>query len=214
MNRFLLVIVLALALPIAARADDASHRAKAQEMMALIRTQQMVEQNSKSMKKQITDAAQATIGLDATPEKKAQAEAFEKKAFDLIDTQLGWASMQPGITDIYVKALTEDQLDGIIAFYKTPAGAALLTTMPEVSSQVNQFGSARIKDSLTPQLTQMFLAFRASMAPAPAAAAAPATAAPAASPAVKPAPATPAAKPAVKATPKATGTAAKPGTAK
>lgn len=203
MKRLSLVLVLALALPLAAHADDASHRAKAQEMMALIRTQQMVEQNANSMKKQITDAAQATIGLDPAPEKKAQAEAFVKKADDLIDTQLSWASMQPGITDIYVKAFTEEQLDGIIAFYKTPGGAALLTTMPEINSQVNQFGSSRIKDTLTPQLTQMFQAFRASQAPAvaPSPAAAPApTAAPAASaPAAKPAPKS-TAKPAASAT--------------
>ena len=110
--------------------------------------------------------------------------------------------MQPGITDIYVKAFTEEQLDGIIAFYKTPAGAALLTTMPDINTQVNQFGSARIKDTLSPQLTQMFQAFRASQAPAAAAkpaAAPPSSAAPvvtpAASPAAKPAAAKPVAKP-------------------
>jgi hypothetical protein len=156
MNRLAaLLLVLALSFPLTARADDASHRAKAQELMALLHTQEMVEHIADSLKKQLPDAATSVIGANPTPDKKTGAASFVKHADDLIDTQLSWSNLQSAFTDIYVKNFTEEQLDGIIAFYKSPAGLALLTTMPTINNQVNQYGDQKIID-LKPQIKQLY----------------------------------------------------------
>jgi uncharacterized protein len=160
MNRIAALLVLALAFPLAARADDASHRAKAQEMMAILHSQQMVQNISDSLKKQFPDAATTVIGPDPSPEKKAHADEFVKHADQLIDAQLGWSVLEPAFIDIYVKNFTEEQLDAIIAFYKTPAGLALLTTMPTINNQISQYGNQRLTDVLKPQLKQLFDDFR------------------------------------------------------
>ena len=84
----------------------------------------------------------------------------------MIDAQIGWKVMQEQFITIYEKTFTEEQLDSIIAFYKSPAGVALLTNMPEVNVQISQFAQARIQ-ALQPQLQQLYNDLRKSLAPAP-----------------------------------------------
>jgi hypothetical protein len=189
-NRIALLIVLALCFPVAARADEASHRAKAQEMMTLLHTDKMVQQNADNMMKQISAAADKAAGTDPTPDVKAKVADFEKQAQQMIDAQISWKVMQDQFTDIYAKKFTEEQLDNIIAFYKSPAGVALLTSMSDVNTEIGKVGVGRVQ-ALQPQLQQLYADLKKNLAPppptlspmgpAPSAAPAPA-AAPAASP--------------------------------
>jgi hypothetical protein len=178
-RRLALLLTLVLPFSLAARADEVSHRAKAQEMMTLLHTQRLVQSISDNIKKQIVEAAGSITGPTPTPDQEAKAADFEKQASQLIDAQLSWNSMKTEFTDIYAKAFTEEQLDGIIAFYKTPAGVALLDNMPAVNTQVQQFGTSHMT-ALQPRLKDLFDNFRKSVT---AAASAPSLGAPDAAPA-------------------------------
>jgi uncharacterized protein len=166
MNRIAAALLLAFSLPLAAHADEASHRAKAQELITLLHTQQLFEHNADSLKTQLSAVAGNTIGPDPTLAKKAEADDFIKQASQLIDAKLSWSAMQPGVTDIYVKNFTEEQLDAIVAFYKTPAGSAFLTNMSAVSTQVTALGTQRLSVELRPQLMQLVTTFKQKEAPA------------------------------------------------
>src|ERR1019366_255298 len=165
MNRSALVLVLALCLPIAARADEASHRAKAQEMIVLLHTDRMVKQVSANFMKQLSTAGEKLIGPNATDDKKAQLADFEKKFAQMIDAQVGWDVIEPLLTDYYTKAFTEEELDVIVTFYKTPAGAALVERMPAVNSQAIQLLQAKMA-AVQPQMKQMYGDFQKSLAAA------------------------------------------------
>jgi len=183
-----LLLTLALCLPLAARADEAPHRAKAAQLVALLHTERMVQRVSDSIMKQVSDAAESSLGPNPTPEKKAHLDDFEKKIAQLVDEQLGWKAMQPAFVDLYAKSFTEQELDAIVAFYRTPAGVALLGKMPSIDAQATQLAKSRM-DALQPKLNQLFDDFRKSQAaPAPATTPAPAATSPA--PAATPAPAT------------------------
>jgi len=166
MNRISAALLLALALPLCARADDASHRAKAKELITLLNTRQMVEHNVDNLKTQLAAVAGNTIGPDATPAKKTDAQDFIKQAGQLIDAKLSWSAIEPGITDIYIKNFTEEQLDAIVAFYKTPAGSAMLTNMSNVNIQVQALGTQRLATELRPQLVQLVTTFKQKEGPA------------------------------------------------
>jgi hypothetical protein len=166
MNRIALLLALALCLPLVARADEASHRAKVQEMMSLLSTEKNVQGVVDKFMKQITDVADKEAGPNPSPETKAKVADFEKQALFIIESQVGWKEMQADFTDIYAKSFTEEELDGIIAFYKSPAGSALLTKMPDVNVQIAKVGGARVQ-ALQPQLQQLYTDFRKSLAPPP-----------------------------------------------
>jgi hypothetical protein len=166
MNRIALLLVLALPFPIAARADEASHRAKAQEMMSLLHTEKVIQQNADTLMQQVTEAADKAAGPDATPGAKAKVDDFKKQATKMVAEQIGWKALEPQFTDVYAKAFTDEQLDAIISFYKSPAGVALLTGMPDVNTQLSKFGQGRIQ-ALQPQLQQLYADFKKSLAPPP-----------------------------------------------
>jgi uncharacterized protein len=186
MKRTALLLVLALCLPIAARADETTHRAKAQEMITLLHTDRMVKQISANFMKQLSTAGEKLIGPNATPESKTQLADFEKKFSQMIDAQVGWDVIEPQLADYYTKAFTEEELDVIVTFYKTPAGASLVDKMPSVNAQATQLLQSKMA-AVQPQMKQMYEDFQKSQSAAAAAAAA--TAAP------TPAPATPATSP-------------------
>ena len=177
-----LLLTLILCLPLAARADDASRHAKAAQMVTLLHTESMVQQASVTILKQVSDAAEKAVGTTPTPQSKAQLADFEKKASQMIDAQVGWNALQPAITDLYAKTFTEQELDVIVAFFKTPESAAFLQKMPQINDQVEQLAHSRLV-VLQPQINQALDDFSKSQAPPPPATAPAAAHAPAASPA-------------------------------
>jgi hypothetical protein len=44
----------------------------------------------------------------------------------------GWDKIKEDIIDIYVDVFTKEELEGIIAFYKTPVGQKLIKKQPEL----------------------------------------------------------------------------------
>jgi hypothetical protein len=179
-HRLALLLVLVLCLPLVARADQASRRAKAAQLVVLLHTERMVQQASATILKQVSDAADNAIGPNATLESKARLADVEKIISLLIDAQLGWKAMEPGITDLYAQTFTEQELDAIVAFYKSPAGIALLDKMPQINAQIEQLAHSRLV-ILQPQINQAFEDFRKTQAPPPAATAPAASPAPAVS---------------------------------
>jgi hypothetical protein len=190
MNRTALVpvvvLALALTLPIAAHADDASHRAKAQEMVALLHTDQPVQQVSGNMKKQVADAADHVTGPNPQPAVKTKLDDFKKQTSDLIEAKVSWKVLEPQFVDIYYKTFTEPEMDGILAFYKTPSGKVLIDKTPTINAQASQLEQTTFV-ALETQLKQMFDDYRRTLGTTPP----PANAAPATPGSSSPSPSTP-----------------------
>lgn len=194
LSRLVLPLALAFSLPLAAQhssptpqaaraavtahAVTASQRAKAGQLVLLLHADRMVQQAVDGIVKQVSDAAQSVTGLNPTPANKARLDDFDGKISQMLDAQLGWKALQPVLTDLYAKTFTEQQLDAIITFYKTPAGAALVEKIPEIDAQVSQLAKSKL-NVLQPQMNQMFADFRKSQL----------AATPVAAPALAPAPA-------------------------
>lgn len=162
MNRAALLIALALCLPLTARADDASLHAKAKELVTLLHTDRMVGQLAENMKKRTQDAAQKAIGAHPTAENTARLADFNKKVSDTVDATIGWQSLESSFTDVYAKTFTEDELNSIIAFYKSAAGIAFLEKTPSVNAQLRDLTSSRVT-TVQSQLNEAYEEFRKSL---------------------------------------------------
>ena len=55
---------------------------------------------------------------------------------------------------IYVELYTEQELDGIIAFYKSPVGHALVSKTPQATSKILEVSKQQF-DQLTPQIQKL-----------------------------------------------------------
>ena len=176
----------------AAPAISASHRARAKELVDLLQTEKAVRQNEDNMLGQVKQVKDQLGDKPLTPEQKAKVDVFEKKASDTIEEEVGWKTLEPLFADSYAKVFTEDQLTGIIAFYKSPIGAAFLDKTTALNEQNVQFEKTKMT-ALTAQLRQLLADLQKDLTPpaasAPAPTAPPASSTPPAKPSA-PAPAT------------------------
>jgi hypothetical protein len=164
MNRCFAVLALTLILPLAARADDASQHAKAQELVTILHSDRMVTQISSTILKQVSDAAEQAAGRNPSPENQTKVTDFNKKVTDLVNAQLSWDIMGPQIVNIYAKSFSEDELTAIVTFYKSPAGSAFLAKAPEINQQLQQLAQPKLA-TLQTQIREAFDEFRKSVAP-------------------------------------------------
>jgi hypothetical protein len=184
--------LLAVALCLAAvapamHADDASRRAKAEEMIKLTKTDELMQQQLGALKDRVNELASQQSGMpNMTPAQKALTDAYLKNVQGATADEVGWDKLRPVVIQAYADTYTEADLDGIIAFYKTPAGQAIVAKTPEIATKTSTLVQDKIKE-LQPKLAQMtedyVTKMKATETPAAAPAAAPKTVAPKAAPA-------------------------------
>jgi hypothetical protein len=64
----------------------------------------------------------------------------------VVDQSFSWPVLEPAYVKLYGDTYTEAELDGILAFYKSPAGQAMLTRTPELSAGVMQIVHSHMGD--------------------------------------------------------------------
>jgi hypothetical protein len=111
------------------RADEASKSAKAEELLQLMQGDQMMKMMEPMMKGMM---AQADKNMPA--EQRAKAGEMQEKMMALVAG--AYSKAKPALAKVYADTYTEEELDGILAFYKSPAGKALLQKMPEVMQRL------------------------------------------------------------------------------
>ena len=108
------------------RADEATKSAKAEELLQLTQTDQMMKM-LEPMKGIVAAQMNKT---DMSAEQREKAVEMQEKMMALVADRLKKAT--PALVKVYTDTYTEEELDGILAFYKSPAGKAMLQKMPQV----------------------------------------------------------------------------------
>jgi hypothetical protein len=154
MKRLTLLLLLAVCIPRPAHADDASRRDKAKQLLILMHADRMAQQILDSMMKQTKTMTQQMVGGTVTPEQQAKLDDFQKKIYALVASQLSYASLEPDYIKLYASNFTDEDLDGMLAFYKSPAGQSMIEKMPALTAQSFQLAQSRMI-ILIPQIKQI-----------------------------------------------------------
>ncbi len=67
-----------------------------------------------------------------TPAEQQQIDSTITKVMALMQDEMSWAKMKPQYVLLYVETFDQDEVDGLLAFYATPAGQAMINKMPIV----------------------------------------------------------------------------------
>ena len=86
-------------------------------------------------------------------------DAMQKSAKAMRD-EMSWANMKPLMVRIYVESFTQEEMDGLIAFYESPAGKAFTKKMPVVMEKSMMLMQERVG----PMMQRMESAMREAMA--------------------------------------------------
>lgn len=75
---------------------------------------------------------QALAGNTPTGEQQAVLDEMRQKIVALMQQEMRWDVLEPKFIAVYRQSFTEQEVAGMLAFYKTPAGQAVITKMPLV----------------------------------------------------------------------------------
>lgn len=116
----------------AARADDASKAATINEMFAVMHVDTLMQQ---SMQQGIVSQRATFERIEPFKSNKAASDEIVQRMTALLSEKLSWDKLKPAMTKLYADNFTEEELAASLAFYKTPAGQAMLTKLPQVMGQ-------------------------------------------------------------------------------
>ena len=158
MRSFALGVCLALAV-YPAFADDASRAAKAEELLRLTNVEANLKQSLELISKQMKSGlAQQITGVQLPEDQQKRADEFQTKVEHLVYGAIEWEKLKPDFVKLYADAFTEEQLDDILTFYRSPSGQAMLGRMPELLPKAMEISQRRMTE-IMPQLQQLLRDF-------------------------------------------------------
>lgn len=162
-----ILLVLFLVAPVAVHAQgtatSSSKQAKVEELLQLTHMDhlmsQMIDQMTARMK---ASADQQAANMNFTPEQKTIYDDYQQKLNQLLAGYLNWDKMKPVMVQVYSDTYTDDELNGILNFYRSPAGQAMVAKSPQLmtktmSAMMQQMGT------LQPQVQQLSKEFAEKM---------------------------------------------------
>lgn len=143
----------ALLLALGAHAAPASD-ASVEELLEVTQSRNMMESAYGAMEGMLRQMlAQNLGGRQLTPEQRRGMDLFLTKYTALLRDELGWDKMKPLYVEVYRDTFEQEEIDGLIAFYKSPAGQAFIRKMPVVL-QKTMVLSQRQMQQLLPRMQQ------------------------------------------------------------
>jgi len=129
---------------------DAAKDAKIEKLLVAMNIDKQMDTMFGQMKAMF--ASQQPAGM--TPEQKAKFDEMQGKILDLVRSKMSWEKMKPAYIQIYADTYTDQEIDGISAFYDSPAGKAMLAKTPELMQKSMALAQGLMKD-LMPEVEKL-----------------------------------------------------------
>ena len=151
-----LIVGLCLTLfPLHVNADSASKHAKIKEIFHLSKMQARMEETKEVALTEAQAFGSAQLAAYALTQAQSQEDAdYHQKIHALVAQRYDWVKMEPKYEQVYFEVFTEKELDGILQFYKSPAGQAYLSKAPALTKGVLELNTEQT-ESIKQQVTQL-----------------------------------------------------------
>ena len=145
--------VLFIAFP--ACADEASKVAKIEEYFRLSRLQQTMEASMRTASQQMnTQMLSQITGARMPKELEADFEVYQERIVAVLEEALSWEVMKPEYIRMHLDVFTEEDLDGIVAFYRSPVGQRFVEQTPQLMSRAYELSQRRLV-AIAPRLREL-----------------------------------------------------------
>jgi hypothetical protein len=147
-----LIVWLAFASAVSISADNLPSDASIKQLLEVSQVRKVVDETVKRLDTMVTQTMNQVTG-DQTVGSKMQREIDQGRdeSRALVKQMLDWSKFEPICVKIYRESFTQQDVDNLIALYKTPGGQALLTKMPVVM----QSSMAEMQRLMQPVLEQL-----------------------------------------------------------
>jgi hypothetical protein len=169
-------------------ADPKPSEESVRHLFESMHTSQIIDSVSSQMSGSLRESLErATGGKALNPQQQQLHNDMRAKTEAMLKDELSWARLEPQMIEIYRSTFTPAEIDGMLKFYDSPGGKAVVAKLPQATEQMVQLTQERMR-ALIPRIVdlQKETAQKIQNAATPAASPAPATAAPAPAPSPQP----------------------------
>jgi uncharacterized protein len=101
------------------------------QLLELAQTQKLIDSVMAQMDELMKQAIyQATQGREIPPTVQKNIDKRQAEIVGLMKEVLNWKKLEPMYVRVYQKTFSQQEVDGMISFYKTPPGQAVVAKMP------------------------------------------------------------------------------------
>ncbi len=106
------------------------------ELLRLTKADTLVEGMLGGMEQNLRNGMQqAAAGRPLSVEQHRMMELAPAKLTALVREELAWEKLKPIYVQIYTETFEQAEVDGLIAFYRSPVGQAFVNKMPQVQQK-------------------------------------------------------------------------------
>ena len=156
MPRITALAVLVL-LPSALLAQTESHIEAAKELLSVTNARASAEQGFDQVYPLLNSMSQ---DYPLSEEHRKSLVEDTQETMEFIKRELNWSVLEPRLVKVYVDVYSEDELRGLIEFYKSPLGQKFIEKTPEIM-KANAQMTLELMRELMPKLREMQEAQRA-----------------------------------------------------
>ena len=129
MRGFALIALFASFAVQAAPASEAS----IDQLLTVTKAEALLDSMKASIEPMFNQNFEASLrGQPMTAEQKQTAQKVQVKIRTLLQEEMAWDKLKPQYAKIYRETFDQEEIDGMLAFYATPAGQAMISKMPTV----------------------------------------------------------------------------------
>jgi len=126
-----MLVLIALCIP-AGMAADQDKRALAEELMAVMHPEKMMDQVMNQLSGTVRQQLQT---MNVPEDTKPLVDQMMQDEMTYLRDKLDWTKLKPQFVDMYADVFTEGELREIVAFYKSPGGQAFLDKTPVLTQR-------------------------------------------------------------------------------
>jgi hypothetical protein len=146
-----LIIAAALLSASAAQAVPAS-RQSVEALLTVTKTQALMEGVYAGMEQMMRESIRQSVeGMPLSAEQQRMLDAVPGKFVGVMRDEMSWERMKPQYVELYTSTFEQDEIDGMLAFYATPAGRAVIDKMPLVMQKSLALSQAMLR-SVVPRM--------------------------------------------------------------
>jgi len=111
----------------------------------------MLNQMDASMQRGIEESLK---GKYVSPAQQAIIDDMRAKFVTLMRQELTWDTVEPLIVDVYQRTFTQEEVSGMLAFYRSKVGKSMAAKMPQVMAASSQLMQSRMS-TLIPKIQDL-----------------------------------------------------------
>jgi hypothetical protein len=114
-------------------------------LLVVTKAQELVDSANSNIEGSIRQGMAAAVGgTELNAEQKQLLNVLPSKLVAAIRPEFSWEVLKPDFIRLYAETFSQEEVDGMIQFYKSPLGEALIAKMPQVLNRSMQITQTRL----------------------------------------------------------------------